>query len=166
MTAESAEMLEVVDEQGRFIRLASRLECHSDPSLIHRSVCVLVLDPEGRLYMQKRSRSKARYAGMWDLSATGHVSPGETWEEAARRELAEELGIQADLRLVTTMLVPVPAETELAAIFRCEHGGPIQPDPAEIEYGAFYEVSEALAIPDLTPYAATILQRVAGLLTG
>jgi len=153
-------MLEVVDAEGRVLRLATRAECHSHPSLIHRSVCVLVYDPDGRLYLQRRSMRKDLYAGMWDLSATGHVRPTESWEAAARRELHEELGIEARLEHVLTTVVHVPQETELAAVFRCRHGGPMQLDPHEVSDGRFVEPSEVAAQPDLTPYAVTLLRRV------
>lgn len=151
------EMLEVVDERGRFVRAASRTECHADARLIHRSVSVLVYDPAGRLFVQTRARSKDTYPGMRDLSATGHVRLGEAWEEAAARELREELGIAALLRPLGTLLVPMPAETELAAIYRCTHDGPLRPDPKELEGGAFLSPDAARRLPDLTPFAAAIL---------
>lgn len=157
MSDTAEELLEVVDERGRFVRAATRAECHADRRLIHRSVCVLVYDPAGRLYIQTRARSKDTYPGMRDLSATGHVRPGEAWQEAAVRELREELGIAAALRPEGTLLVPMPAETELAAIYRCAWDGPLHPDPEELEGGAFLPPDAARRLPDLTPFAAAIL---------
>ncbi len=151
------ELLEVVDDTGRFLRTATRAECHSDPSLIHRSVCVLILNNAHRILLQKRSHTKDLYPGLWDLSATGHVCAGETWDEAARRELEEELGIQASLKFAGTVLVREARETELAAIFICRHDGPIQPHPDEIDDCRFLPPAEASGLPDLTKYARTIL---------
>lgn len=155
------EMLEVVDERGRFVRAASRAECHADACLIHRSVCVLVYDPAGRLFVQTRAHSKDTYPGMRDLSATGHVRLSEAWEEAAIRELREELGIAPPLHFLGTLLVPMPAETELAAIYRCTWAGPLRPDPEELEGGAFLPPDAARCLPDLTPFAAAILGHLA-----
>jgi len=84
----------VVDEKDRVIGKATREECHSSNRLIHRSVYVFLLDSEGRLFLQKRSSKKDLYSGYYTGSATGHVDYGETYEEAARRELKEELGIE------------------------------------------------------------------------
>ena len=160
MAGGGEEMLEVVDESGRFVRAATRAECHSVPSLIHRSVCVLVYDRAGLLFIQKRSRSKEQYPGMRDLSATGHARVGEPDEEAAGRELREELGIEAPLEPLGVFLVRMPAETELAAVYRCEHAGPLHPDPEELDGGEFLPPAEAARLPDLTPFAARILARL------
>lgn len=153
-------MLEVVDERGGFLRKASRAECHSDPSLIHRSVCVLVYNSTGQLFLQKRSLSKDLYADMWDLSATGHVKAGETCEQAAHRELREELGLDAALEHVRTLLVRAPLETELAAVFRCASDGPLHPNPDEIADGLFSDVRAALELEGLTPYAYSIVRHL------
>ncbi len=54
-----------------------------------------VQSPEGRHLLQKRSASKALFPGAWDSAAAGAVIAGETPACAAVREIAEELGIQA-----------------------------------------------------------------------
>lgn len=41
-------------------------------------------------------RSKPPYAGLWSLPG-GHIETGESAVEAARRELAEETGVSADI---------------------------------------------------------------------
>lgn len=58
-------------------------------------VHVGVLSTEGKLLIQQRSTEKAMFGGMWDLSAGGYAQEGESSEEAARRELLEEIGIEA-----------------------------------------------------------------------
>ena len=157
MTSEDGELLQVVDEHGRFLRAVPRRECHRDPSLIHRSVCVLVFDGGGRLYLQERSAAKDMYAGEWDLSATGHVRAGETPDEAAARELREELGVEAELERLTEILLRAPQEAELTTVYRCAHDGPVHPDPTEIAGGAYYAPEDARRVPRLTAYAAAIL---------
>lgn len=52
-----------------------------------------IMNPEGKMLIQKRSQSKNQYAGLWDLSAGGHARAGETSLEAVRREVWEELGL-------------------------------------------------------------------------
>ena len=42
-------------------------------------------------------RSKPPLAGIWSLPG-GHIEPGETAQAAALRELAEETGVEADLK--------------------------------------------------------------------
>lgn len=45
--------------------------------------------------LQKRSASKDSHPGYYDISSAGHVEAGQEYEEAAVRELEEELGIKA-----------------------------------------------------------------------
>ena len=55
-------------------------------------------------------------AGNWDHACSGHMSVGEEPEQAAVRELAEELGVvvaAAALELVDRQLVSLGSETEL-----------------------------------------------------
>ncbi len=160
MSSQHDELLEVVDEHGRSLRPATRAECHSDPTLIHRSVCVLVYDPTGSLFLQERSRKKDQYPGMRDLSATGHARYGESDIEAARRELLEELGIRARLQRVDTLLVRAPTESEFTAIFQCSYDGALVPNPEEIAGGDFLPLTEARALSGLTPFAEAILHHI------
>lgn len=63
----------------------------------HRVVHVWLVNPHGELLIQKRSMLKEAYPGMWDISAAGHVSWGETALDAAGKELDEELGVSFSL---------------------------------------------------------------------
>ena len=48
---------------------------------------------ETEVLLQKRSAEKESHPGCWDISSAGHLQAGDTFEEAAVRELEEELGI-------------------------------------------------------------------------
>jgi mutator protein MutT len=67
-------------------------------------VHVGVINSEGKLLIQQRAKEKAQFGGAWDLSAGGFAQAGETSEEAVRRELREEIGIEAgeDLQFLFT----------------------------------------------------------------
>lgn len=56
-------------------------------------IFVCVFDSEGKMLIQQRHPDKS-WGGLWDVSAGGHVTAGESSEEAAVRELKEELGIE------------------------------------------------------------------------
>lgn len=51
----------------------------------------LIANPDGRLFVQRRSPARRLFPGSWDL-AGGHVDPGETVEQALGREVLEETG--------------------------------------------------------------------------
>lgn len=61
---------------------------------IVRITRVFVFDETGRLYLQRRSFEMENAPGLWDQSAAGHVDIGETYDQAAARELEEELGLK------------------------------------------------------------------------
>ena len=90
------ERFPVVDGNDRILRYARRSEVHGN-NLRHRAVHILIFDEAGEVYLQQRSRWKDRHPLKWDSSAAGHVAARESYEEAARRELEEELGINVPL---------------------------------------------------------------------
>ena len=88
------EMVEVVDEFDQPVLVVPAMDARLQ-KLRRRVILVLLHDNCGRLYLQKRSKIKLTYPERWDVSASGHVKAGEAKEDAARRELAEELGVKA-----------------------------------------------------------------------
>ncbi|HEX9259285.1 MAG TPA: NUDIX domain-containing protein [Acidimicrobiales bacterium] len=62
-------------------------------NLRHRAVFVAVVHSDGRLLVHRRSQDKDVWPGWWDLAVGGVVASGETYDDAAVRELAEELGV-------------------------------------------------------------------------
>jgi isopentenyl-diphosphate delta-isomerase len=56
-------------------------------------VYVLLHNSAGLLLLQRRAAAKSVAPGCWDLTVAEHVAPGESYEEAARRGLREELRI-------------------------------------------------------------------------
>lgn len=61
--------------------------------LKYRMVRASVEDADNNVLIQKRVETKKTYPGCWDTSAGGNIDYPETYEEAIRRELAEEIGI-------------------------------------------------------------------------
>jgi isopentenyldiphosphate isomerase len=138
------EWFEVVDRDGRVLCLATRRECHSSRFLRHRVAHVMVCDPQGRVYLQKRSLQKDIQPGKWDTSVGGHLHPGEAPELGARRELAEELGIVTGRPLLWLYRYEMqsPVEIELVETFELIWEGEIHPDPDEIDEGRWWEPQE------------------------
>ncbi|KYH40376.1 MAG: NUDIX hydrolase [Candidatus Bathyarchaeota archaeon B63] len=124
------------------IGVASREECHSNPSLIHRSVYVFVLNRRGEVFIQRRSVEKDLYPGFYTASATGHVEYGEGYDEAAWRELMEELGIDAPLHRLGKVKSFSGAEREISMIYFCRYDGPMRLERDEISEGLFMTLEE------------------------
>lgn len=126
------EILPVCDERDNVVGQATRREIHVR-NLIHRAVHVVILDHFGRVCLQRRSPLKDRYAGWWDVSVGGHVGVGETYAEAARREMAEEMGIHAGEPVFVAALPPGDNNGwEHIHIFSCTIDHEVAPDPDEV----------------------------------
>jgi len=159
----SDEVFEVVDEQGRVLGRAARAECHRNPALIHRAAHVVVLDGAGRLYLQKRSLSKDVQPGRWDTSVGGHLAPGEDFDEGARREMREELGLEGALRPLYRYLWCTERETELVQTYLHVARGEPRPHPEEIDEGRFFspeELGPLLGTGTLTPNLEEEIRRL------
>lgn len=87
-----AELIDIVDEQDQPVRVASIQEAR-DTGSWHRYVRILVVDPVDRYLLQLRGPQNHIYPECWDFAAAGHVDVGESYEEAATREAAEEIGL-------------------------------------------------------------------------
>jgi isopentenyldiphosphate isomerase len=87
------EMLDVLDGKGNVTGKAKRSEVHAK-GLIHRTVMFFILDSKGRAFVNQRAQGKEFYPGHWSIVLGGHVSSGQTHDEAVLREAEEEAGIR------------------------------------------------------------------------
>ncbi len=137
----SKEILEVVDEHGRVLALLPRGEIHHQ-RLRHRAVHVFIFSKKGDIFLQKRASHKDEHPGLWDSSAAGHVSPGEPYLIAARRELQEELNILCNLLEVAEIEACAETGWEFVAFYMGVTDKKPVPDPREIETGRFFTMEE------------------------
>ncbi|MCX6791570.1 MAG: mevalonate kinase [Candidatus Gottesmanbacteria bacterium] len=138
-TDDQDELFVVVDRNDNILGYKTRRECHHDPSVIHRTVGVLMYDAKGRLLLQKRSMTKDMEPGLWGISAAGHVTRGQSDEEAAHRELKEELGIDVPLTFVKKFITVNDQESERAALYQGVSDGPFRPEASEVSDIKFFE---------------------------
>ena len=100
------ELIEVLTADGRPTGVTKpKPLVHRDGDW-HRAVHVWIVQSDGRILVQRRARVKENNPGLWDVSAAGHLSAGESAIEAAIRETGEELGLEihaSELRYLTTL---------------------------------------------------------------
>jgi len=153
----AGEWFEVVDEQDRVVGRARRRECHGNPALVHRTAHVVIRSGDGRILLQKRSATKDIQPGRWDTAVGGHLCPGESYEQAAQREMAEEIGIRpphAALQHLFDARIRNAIEAENVRVFGLTHEGPFtaQADEvAELRFWSAAEVTAALGTGVFTP---------------
>lgn len=162
MSDDLDERFDIVDETDRVIGSATRRECHSNPELIHRTAYVLVFNPKGELFLQKRSQTKDTYPGKWSISVAGHVAQGEPYETTVVREMEEEIGIVLKAEFLGKFLLLHEHEKEYSAVFRAYSSGPFALNPKEIEEGGFFTMDtiREKMWQDLTPFSQMVLENL------
>ncbi|WP_413471649.1 NUDIX domain-containing protein [Streptomyces sp. MB09-02B] len=71
---------------------------------LHRVAVTLCRDERERILIHRRSEHLSRFPGHYEVVVGGAVDVGESYEQAAARELAEELGIRVLPRLLFTFI--------------------------------------------------------------
>lgn len=151
----------VVNEKDEIVGYQSRFKCHHDKSLIHRAVDVVLFNKEGKIAMQKRSKDKDLYAGYYCVTAGGHVSKGDSWEQAAYRELKEEMGVEGiQLKKKETFIVHDEKETEMNTLFVGNYDGSFQYPRDEVESVHYYSKDEIKKLTPLTSCSRESLKRL------
>ena len=120
--------MDIVDAEDRVIATVPRRRMRAE-RLRHRAVFIAVRSSAGRLLVHRRSAAKDLWPSRWDIGVGGVVAAGEGYDDAARRELFEEVGVDA---------TPVPlgggrhagryADDDVDLVARCYvvvHDGPI-----------------------------------------
>lgn len=93
MTDREQHLVELVDDDGAATGRATVAEAHRAPGLLHRAFSVFLVDPAGRLLLQRRAATKTRFAGRWANSCCGHPAPGGALAGDAADRVRDELGI-------------------------------------------------------------------------
>jgi isopentenyl-diphosphate delta-isomerase len=123
-----------IDEDDMILGTVDRDEAHAK-GIWHRLAVILVVNDRGQVLLQQRQ------SGKLDHSAAGHVAVGESYEDAARRELLEELGLSIpliDLGSINEDIVKPDTRhnRHIARVYLCR-AKDIQPDPKEVR-GVFW----------------------------
>lgn len=120
-----------VDENDNVLGEVSRERAHAE-GLLHRIAVTYVVNKEGKILVNERAKD-----GFLDHSSAGHVEIGESYLEAARRELMEELGIESEMKEIgkgrsLDQLVGGKHSNHVFVAF-LTHAESVQPNPTEVK---------------------------------
>jgi 8-oxo-dGTP pyrophosphatase MutT (NUDIX family) len=156
------ELVVIVDEHNAIIGNEPRAVMRRE-GLIHRATYILVFSSDGRLFVQDRTMTKDIFPGYHDLAAGGVVVAGEDYEESARRELEEELGISGvPLAFLFDFYGEYAGQKVWGRVFSCISDGPFILQSEELTGGAFreiHEVKELISKEPCTPDSVYVLER-------
>lgn len=139
------EYLPVVDEKGNITNKAKRSECHfnSKERLLHPVVHMHIFNPAGEIFLQHRPKNKEVQPDKWDVAVGGHISYGESIEEALRRETREEVGLtEFKPQFIQQYIWETEVEKEMVFTFICLTDKKMNINHNEVSEGRFWKVSE------------------------
>jgi len=162
---DQSELFYWIDKQDNELGSITRQEAHSGTKKIHRAVDTLLTNDKNQVLMQKRSKYKDTNPGYWATSASGHVTYGQSYEEAAIRETKEELGISLkDLTFLKEIFFESDLEKEIIKIYRANYQGEkIIADENEVEETRWVDIKNLKKFSQknkLTSSSRYILQTV------
>ena len=137
----AVELVDVTDDAGTVIGVTTRREMRAR-NLPHRCTYILVFNRRGDLFVHQRTATKDVNPSFWDVAAGGVLSVGESFDESARRELHEELGVAAVPEPLFSFRYADERTTVHAMVYRVTHDGPFRFQPEEVAGGEFVPVAE------------------------
>lgn len=94
MSGEVTPLIQIVDANDMPLHGGTMDEAQLQ-GLWHRLARVMVRDASTGMYLLQMVAKNPFYdGGLWNTTASGHVDNGETYEQAARRETSEEMGLE------------------------------------------------------------------------
>jgi 8-oxo-dGTP pyrophosphatase MutT (NUDIX family) len=155
------ELVDVVDADDHVVATVTRAQMRAE-NLRHRSVAIVVRAGDGRVLVHRRADDKDVWPGQWDLCVGGVVAAGESYDDAAARELYEELGVVASPRPLGQATFEDTDVRTITRLYEVRAEGPFRfpdgeiaearlVDPAELRSmlatSTFVPDSRALALP-------------------
>ncbi len=143
--------LVTVDDNDNVIGYDSFINVH-EKNIKHRGAEVLVFNSKGELLLQRRS-ANITYPLLFATSAGGHVDKDCDYEETARKELQEELGLTTDITYIDT--VYHPNMNEFIAVYKTVYNGMPEFDPDEIDRLEWVSMADLAFLVGRFPYLFT-----------
>lgn len=131
------EEVELVNDRDEVVEVTTRGRMRRE-NLLHRGVGILCRNSRGEVYVHKRTDTKDLFPGLYDMFVGGVVARGESYDTAARREIAEELGITSGaVRRLFTHRYEGDRNRAFIAVYDVIWDGPITHQAEEIAWGGW-----------------------------
>ena len=147
------EILDVVDENDKFVKKATRKEVR-EKVLLHRVARVIIKNNKNEFVIQKRNSDKKTFPSNFDIGVAETVKSGESYEAASIRGLKEELAINVanQPRFLFTIKYNSQQTKEICKVYEISHNGKIKFQKEEIEEVKVLEINEVKNLIQKNPF--------------
>jgi isopentenyl-diphosphate Delta-isomerase len=136
-------LIDRVDDSNRPIGVVARADVFRVRANF-RTVHVLVLNDNGDLLLQQLAATRERNPCKWGSSVAGYLHAGESYGHAARRRLAEELGLHTSLGEVGVTPMNDDGVTKFIGVYTTVSDHPRVAEPEHIEAIQFRSLREII----------------------
>lgn len=128
------EYFDIINEQDEVIGQASRVDCHNNPALLHRTIHFTLINRSTKEVLVTVRNPKLKYDGGKVCFMGEHIKTGESYTAAVIRGVSEELGYKPTSFHESAMNIFAYAkQRELVRFYLVDwHNEPINPDKNEI----------------------------------
>ena len=153
------EQVVLVDADGTPIGAMDKSRVHTADTPLHLAFSCYAFDSEGRMLLTRRALGKRTWPGVWTNTCCGHPTPGEGLEDAIRRRLRFELGVEIEsLRVVLPgfryrAIAPDGiVENEVCPVFFAQLRSEPRAAPDEVMEWRWTSVADFLTVADAAPF--------------
>ena len=153
----------LLNNRGEAIGIQDKAVVHTEATPLHLAFSLYLFDVAGRVLLTRRALTKLTWPGVWTNTCCGHPAPGEQPEEAVRRRLPQELGVDVgDLTCVLPGFAYLATdasgiqENEICPVYagRLLHPrSPIRANTAEVMDWVWAEWDDVVTAVAATPFA-------------
>lgn len=140
------ERVVLVNPQDEVLGLMEKMQAHEN-ALLHRAFSVFLFNDKGEMLLQQRAAGKYHSPLQWTNACCSHPRENESYLDAAKRRLKEELGISAELTERFNFLYKADVgqglwEHELDYVFTGEYNGDFTLNPEEVADIKYISINE------------------------
>ena len=145
------EQVILVDETDRAQGVMDKMEAH-EKGVLHRAFSIFIFNSNNELLIHRRAFSKYHSGGLWTNTCCSHPRPTESLEEATKRRLLEEMGMECRMEALFSFTYKASldqglTEHEFDHVYIGYSDEPPYPNPlevSEVRYASLPELRHSI----------------------